>query len=277
MARAHRRTVTAVPRDVLDPEPITLSALEFDVVWEHFTLGPQPLVLKVPSPGRTHTERAELADEVWSALSARGLGDPRREDTELRDWCTILAEPYVEVDARIWLGHRVRALAAARSGRGVLAVLRPDELTLQPISPAALARAAVALLPNLPAGPGHSVTVPSTALDAAAHAAGSAVDRFAAELRANGVRPDDATALVTMVRDADSLGQFGAAGRDQWGRRTRADRVIGFFDTPRGRYLQVRSTTEHGEAWSTIAPTDQRRLVQQIDQLTEAWSPYASA
>ena len=46
-----------------------LSALEFDVLTEHLELTRVPLVLRVPSPGRTHQERAELVGGVWRQLA----------------------------------------------------------------------------------------------------------------------------------------------------------------------------------------------------------------
>lgn len=264
-----RRWATVIDSaEWVDQRPISLSPLEFDVLWEHCEFGPLPMVIKVPSPGKTRAERTELAAVAWTGLGARGLGDGQHPHPELRAMLGMLAEPASEVDARIWLGYRVRALAAARDGRATLAVLRGGEITLRAISPAALARAVVDLLPTAPAGPGHSVTVPSASLGTAAKSAGASVDRLDAELRALGVRADDATALARMVRDAGHRGQFGAAYRDRWGRRVRAGRVIGFFDTSRGRYLQVRSEADNGDAWSTVAPTDARRLTQQIDTLT---------
>ena len=50
--------------DLPAAEPITISALEFDVLWEHLRLAEMPLVLRVPSPGRTYTERRELVAHV---------------------------------------------------------------------------------------------------------------------------------------------------------------------------------------------------------------------
>lgn len=248
-------------------EPVTISALEFDVLWEHLRLETMPLVLKVPSPGKTHAERAELEQRVWADLDRRGLGRPVALDPLLEDLLHLLNRPEREVDGRLWLGHSVRVLAAAKGRSGVLAVLANDRLTLRPASGEGLAREALSVLPPLPAGPGHSVTLPSADLDAAAAGANTPDDLFAG-LVARGVRQEDARTLADMFRDAGNRGQFGAASRDQWGKRVRHDHVVSFFDNPHGRYLQMRRATPGQQPWSTVSPVDLRRLTHHLESLT---------
>ncbi|MER7078755.1 ESX secretion-associated protein EspG, partial [Saccharopolyspora kobensis] len=55
--------------------------------------------------------------------------------------------------------------------------------------------------------------------------------------------------------------------RDRFGRRVRADRVVGFFDTAHGRYAQLRRESPSGDVWSTIAPADARRLNGHLEEL----------
>ncbi|GAA3461290.1 ESX secretion-associated protein EspG [Saccharothrix longispora] len=248
-------------------EPVTISALEFDVLWEHLRLETMPLVLKVPSPGKTHAERAELEQRAWTDLERRGLGRPVSLDPMLEDLLHLLNRPQREVDGRLWLGRSVRVLAAAKGQSGVLAVLDGDQLTLRAASAESLAREALSVLPPAPAGPGHSVTLPSTDLDAAATGSNTPDDLVRA-LLARGIRQQDAHTLAEMFRDADHRGQFGAAFRDKYGKRVRPDHVIGFFDNPRGRYLQVRRATPGQQPWSTISPVDTRRLLHHLDSLT---------
>jgi hypothetical protein len=45
------------------------------------------------------------------------------------------------------------------------------------------------------------------------------------------------------------------------------ERVVAFFDTPDGRYLQQQRSSYGGAAWSTISPADARLMVHQIEQL----------
>lgn len=248
---------------------ISLSALEFDVLTEHLQLDQVPLVLKVPSPGRTHAERAKLVASAWRALSHRGLIRGGELDADLEWMLRLIAEPGHEVDGRSWLQRSVRVLAAAENDgeRAALVVKDGEHLTFSPASAAGLPRAAVSPLPELPPGPGRSVSVPSDALDAAAADVGDEVEQLPGALRRRGVRPDDAEALAEMVAGAVAQGQFGAAARDRYGKRERAGRVVGFFDTALGRYTQSRTTSASGEEWSTIAPVDDRRLVGHLEEL----------
>jgi hypothetical protein len=247
-------------------EPVTISALEFDVLWEHLRLETMPLVLKVPSPGKTHAERAALEQRAWTDLDRRGLGRPASLDPALEDLLHLLNRPQREVDGRLWLGRSVRVLAAAKGQSAVLAVLDNNQLTLRPASHEGLPREALSVLPPLPAGPGHSVTLPSADLDAAA-AASNTPDDLVSALVTRGIRHEDARTLADMLRDADNRGQFGSATRDKWGKRVRQDHVVSFFDNPQGRYIQLRRATPGQQPWSTISPVDSRRLIHHLESL----------
>jgi hypothetical protein len=247
-------------------EPVTLTALEFDVLWEHLDLGDMPLVLTVDSPGRTHTERAELVNRAWESLAARGLGRSVSLSPMLADLLRRLSRPQRELDGRLWVGRSIRLLAAATDDLGVLAVQEGDSLTVRPADGLGLPRHALSALPPLAAGPGHSVTLPSRDFEAAAREA-TGPPAFEAALRRRGVRDADAEALRDMIGDVVHQGQFGGAARDRWGRRVRTPRVISFFDTEAGRYLQVRRDSGGGGAWTTISPADHRRLLQHLTEL----------
>jgi hypothetical protein len=247
-------------------DPVIISTLEFDVLWEHLGLETMPLVLKVPSPGKTREERRSIEDQVWRQLGARGLGGPRSLDPTLEDLLHVLNRPQQEVDARMWLHERsVRVLAAGKGQAGVLAVLDGGQLILRPAEADGLPREALTTLPSAPAGEGHSITLPSADLDAAA-ASASTPEELEEALRGR-VRADDAHTLAEMVRDASNRGQFGAAARDKWGKRVRPDRVVAFYDTPKGRYLQMRRAVDGQPPWSTITPVDYRRLHHHLVEL----------
>jgi hypothetical protein len=182
-------------------DPVVISTLEFDVLWEHLGLETMPLVLKVPSPGKTSDERREIEDQVWRQLGARGLGGPRSLDPTLEDLLHVLNRPQQEIDARMWLNERsLRVLAAGKGQAGVLAVLDGTQLILRPAEADGLPREALTALPTAPAGEGHSITLPSADLDAAASSA-SSPEELEAALRAT-LRADDAHTLAEMVRDA---------------------------------------------------------------------------
>ncbi|HYQ70157.1 ESX secretion-associated protein EspG [Actinophytocola sp.] len=249
--------------------PITLSALEFDVLWEHLRLGAMPLVVKVPSPGKTHEERAQLAARVWADLEARGLGRPVEVDPDIEELLGVLAKPQHEVDARVYVGQNVRLLAASVGETAVVAELTDGTVTLRRAPEAGLPSAALSVLPAAPAGPGRSVTLRTTEFERAALDAGRTREAFGAALQETGLRADDAEALVEMVKDVLHTGNFGVAARDRLGRRRRGERVVSFFDTEDGRYVQIRRPSDDGTMWTTISPADLRKLTHHVTELLD--------
>ncbi|MEV4311784.1 ESX secretion-associated protein EspG [Actinocrispum sp. NPDC049592] len=252
----------------MQPRPITVSALEFDVLWEHLGLADEmPLAVKVPSPGATHTERRGLVAQAWAEIERRGLGRPVDLHPAVGQGLNVLARPDREVDGRTWLGRSVRFLAASRGDDAVLAILADDYVTIHSVPATSLPSVAVGVLAQVPAGPGQSVSLLTADFDAAANGAGGTQVGFENALRNRGIRQDDVETLSTMIKDVVATGNFGAAARDKWGKRHRAERVVSFFDTEEGRYLQVRRPSPDGSVWTTIAPTDNRRLVHHVEQM----------
>lgn len=247
-------------------DPVTITTLEFDVLWEHCALDAMPLVLRVPSPGRTDEERAVLVREAWSGLESRGLGREVDLDPRLEHLLSLLRRPDREIDGRLWVGTPLRIFAAATGDEAVLATLSGSSLTLRPAEATGLPRFALSVLPPAPAGRGRSLTLPTADFEAAAR---ESTDQkaFEAALRSRGVR--DADLLAEMISDVVNQGQFGTAVRDRWGRRVRAPRVISFFDTADGRYLQLRRDSPEAEPWTTISPADHRRMLQHLTELYE--------
>jgi hypothetical protein len=253
-----------------DYEPISLSALEFDVLWEHLRLGPMPLVVKVPSPGKTDEERDELEQLAWSDLEARGLGRPVSVHPDLEAALHVLARSDREIDGRAYVEGSVRLIVATAGVDAAIAVLGDGRVTIRRTAVTSLANhasVAAELLPSRPAGPGQSVSLRSVDFEAAANDAGGSQPGFHAALLDRGIRDDDASALASMINDVRGTGNFGAAARDRLGRRQRADRVVSFFDTDDGRYVQIRRRSGDGQLWTTISPADPRRLVAQVEQL----------
>jgi hypothetical protein len=243
------------------------------VLWEHhYGVDQMPLVLKVPSPGRTDVERARIVRSVWDGLARRGLGTPVDPHPVLARLLQLLRRPDREVDGRLWVGGELRVLVAATGDDAVLATLSRGRLRLRPADATGLPRFALSVLPPVPAGPGQSITLPTADFTAAAQETHKQ-EEFAIALRDRGIRDTDATALADMIGDIVNRGQYGSAARDRWGRRVRATRVISFFDTAAGRYLQVRRTEEGSAPWTTISPADPRRLLQHLTELNEEHRP----
>jgi hypothetical protein len=226
-------------------------------------------VVKVPSPGKTFEERERIEARVWADLEARGLGRPVDVNPEIEELLTILSRPEREVDVRAFVGRNVRVLAASAGESAAVVELSGGSVTLRSASASGLPSAALAVLPSVAAGPGQSVTLRTADFEAAANGAGGTREGFGQALLACGMRTDDATALAEMIKDVTHMGNFGAAARDRLGRRRRATRVVSFFDTEDGRYVQVRRPADDGTLWTTISPADLRKLTHHVGELLD--------
>lgn len=243
------------------PNSVVLSTLEFDVVWEAARLTRRNVALDVPSPGITHTERAELVRRAWGSLEGRGLAARGRVVPEVADSLALLSNHQASVDIWIWAdGRKIKGLAAATGETAILAVVDGDEVWLIDARAGALAEAAVSVAGEMPAGYGRSVSLPNDVLRTASDEAGRNADKLVIALERHGIPLHEAQELAGMCDGMGTRGQFGAE-RDQHGAPpSRAGRVVAFHDTHSGRYLhQVRPSTD-GRNWSTITPADNARL-----------------
>src|SRR5882762_7895641 len=112
-------------------EPIVLSLLDFDVLWENERFPRRHVALDVPSPGRTHSERARLVADTWRSLEQRGLADRGRATPDLSDDLTLLAYPRRSVYGFIWTADRkITLLAASNGGSALMGVVDGDEVWL---------------------------------------------------------------------------------------------------------------------------------------------------
>lgn len=238
-----------------------LSTLEFDVVWEAARLVRRNVALDVPSPGITHTERAEFVRGAWASLEGRGLARGGRVVPEIADALALLSNPQVSFD--IWIraaGRTITGLAAAAGEDAVLAVVDGDEVWLIESRGSALAEAAVSVAGDMPAGFGRSISLPNDVLRAASDEAGRSAEKLVLALERKGLPLSEAQELARMADGMGTRGQFGAERGQNGGPPLRAGRVVAFHDASSGRFLhQVRPSTD-GRNWSTITPVDNARL-----------------
>ena len=247
-----------------------LTAVEFDVLWEWLGLGATPVVLRLSSPGRTHTERRRIVASGWDGLRQRGLADVDGADPEIVRMMHLLANPTEQVELRMRLGRELRVLGAGRPGAAALAV-RQDETVILHSATDPVA-AALGALPPEPAGPGGSVTLPSADLESATGRAarGSVHPRGVAEvLVSRGVPECDATLVDGVLRAGTRRGQLSVLVADPWGVLHRHRKVLGLVDTPKGRYLIHREPADDGVEWTTLAPIDLTRLRHRVRALLE--------
>jgi hypothetical protein len=252
------------------PRRRILSTVEFDVLWEQLGLGPTPVALQIPSPGRTHRDRAEIVAAGLDGLRRRGLAAHDGPDPELTRLLTLLARPTAQLELRAWVGGSVRAVAAELHDAAVLAVRHESSVSLQACG--SLPAGIVSTLPSVSAGPGRAVTLPA---DVLAAAAGTPQVRTA--LLAAGVTAGDAGVLARMLDGGRNRGQVVALAADRWGIARRFADVVTVLDTDHGRYLLTRTTAPDGAAWATVAPTDDRRLRGRIGELLSTASDAALA
>lgn len=238
-----------------------LSATELDVVWRALSFGDLPLILDVPSPGTTRAERSALEGRVWAELVDRELAeDHGRATGKLVDVLGVLRRRRWAVELRTFGPGPRRAILAVHGVRAVLAVLADDTLRLARVPDTGIAGTLLSLLPELPAGTGHQVTVAAEALTAAAAAGTSAAARDV--LRGHGVNRDDAGSLVTMTTGSIRTGQIAAEHRGPDGRLIRSPRIVAFYDTPHGRYRALRA-----DGHLTIGPATLGALAYSVDDL----------
>jgi len=254
---------------VSDTGSVVLSTLEFDVLWEAERLPDRHVALDVPSPGRTHSERAELVRTAFDELRRRGLAKNDRAVPELADWLNLLAYPQQSIDSWVWTDHQISSLAVTGGGAGLLAVVELTEVWLIPARDTAIADAAVSIAGVQPPGRGFSVSVATDLLIEADARSHGSIPALATALKESGVSASDANTLATMLTGMGTRGQFGAERRHRDQQVYRADRVVAFHDTPDGRYGYLARRNASGQSWSTITPADNTMLAAWVRELLD--------
>ncbi|GAA0515275.1 hypothetical protein GCM10011581_49080 [Saccharopolyspora subtropica] len=250
-----------------------LSKQAFYEAWKHFKLGTKPLVLNVLPEGVLESERREVERRAWDELRALGFGDEMREDDIYGVFLPLYRyERAFDVTFRQRTpdgGERRRSalVANVRSG-ATLAIQTEETVQLQTLPADAMVRAALSVLPDdVKAGPGRGVSLRSSAMEQAAKGAGASDRAMAEGLARQGVRRDDARALIEMASGPRiAFAQFGAAVMDGQGKRRRAPMVTNCFANAKGWYL-LEESRRSGEGWTTVAPIDKQRMASRIQDL----------
>lgn len=249
---------------------VSVTTEEFDLVWRHLGLETKPLVLNVVSGVVAFEDDVrERQRVVWDGLRAKDLATHGpRLDSRFEELLYTLAKPSRKIDARLRLGERrVRAMAAARGGVGVLAWLEDGRIHLDAARETGLSSEITGLLPTVAAGEGLSVSIPTELLRRLAAEGVVGEQAMVNALTEGGVRADDARMFVMISRgERTAGGQFGLELADRWGRAHRAGSVVGWFDSPKGRYL-MQSLPSGDRSYTTISPAATKRLAQRIDEL----------
>jgi hypothetical protein len=251
------------------PSSVVLSALEFDVLWASQRFPRRHIALDVPSPGATHTERAQLVGEAWASLAERGLANGTRPDSELVDQLALLANPKQAVDIWVWTDREIRGLSVSAGGSALLAVVDSGQVWLIPARPSSFVASAVSVAGECPPGGGRSVSLPLDTLRAADEEVGGDPAKLIIALERRGVALADAQELAGMFTGILTRGQFGAELTLRDGRVRRADRVVAFHDTEWGRYLFAVRRSADGTPWATVVPANNARIAENVAELLD--------
>ena len=243
---------------------IRVSASAFDVLWADLGFGRPPEPLTVHSVGATLEERRQVRQAVYENLAGRGLHDGSRLEPALEDRLALLADAsaFVACEALADMTASVpfRAVAAVRGRSGVLATQPEQTIGLDGIRSAELCTAILDVLPELSPGPGHGVSLPSSALsgeDPVFSSPGARSAASSAQLR---------EVLAIQARPVYAAGQFSVRVRGSDGRVRRTGGLT-WFDTDVGAYCATSSPGRGGASWVTVTPTDGPRLATRLAEL----------
>jgi len=249
---------------------MTVSHLEFDLLWEHVGFTERPYPLTVASFGESMAERDQLRTQVRESLCDKGLHDGSEVDSRLEEHLLLLSGGTLSIDGQLSVGRHLRVLAVGTRGRAVLVTQTDDAVTLTPMRENGMVPSIVGLLPDEQPGPGGTVRLAKDVLD-------EAIDEFAAgghlgmerALNRGGVSGRDMRAVITLVESGrHGGGQLAVNSADDLGRRTRTP-VLNWFDTEPGRYLVVDEPSRDGVAWLSIIPADTERIARRLTELVE--------
>lgn len=261
---------------------VELSHEEYRTVWHALGLGARHWNLELPGlPELTEQQHRARVGSVLAGLQARGLADQRGFAPALVDSLRLLASPIREINGWVQAAARpggqgestpVRLLAGASGDWAVLAMLDERRLVVRTGPAGELCLAVARQLPERPAGPGSSVSVPSALLAAPAPEgrAGLTGAQLETRLVGGGVSPGDARLFTAMLRGPKlSGGKFGAAARDCHGRRHSAGAALVYLATERGGYTLQPLRGPDGSAWTTLAPATIPQVAQRLCQLLD--------
>ncbi|MGH3999968.1 MAG: ESX secretion-associated protein EspG [Pseudonocardiaceae bacterium] len=254
---------------------VELTHEEYRAVWHALGLGSRHWSLDLPGlPELTEQERRTQTGRTLDGLRARGLADHRSLAPWLEDPLRLLASPTREINGWVQTGAaQVRLLAGSRGDWGVLAMLDDHRLVVRTGPANELCAAVARQLPDRPAGPGSSVSVPSELLaqPAADGRRGLTKEQLENRLLRGGVKPVDAHTFVAMMHGPKpGGGKFGVAQRDRDGQRHTAGVAVTYLATERGGYTLQSVRGPDRSEWTTLAPATLPRVAQRISQLLES-------
>ncbi|OLT38768.1 hypothetical protein BJF85_08250 [Saccharomonospora sp. CUA-673] len=239
------------------------------MLWEAERLPRRHPALDVPSAGMTHSERGDLIEQAWSSLAQRRLAKGRQATSDLVDMLNLFIRPAVAIDLWVWTDRQISGLAVSTGSQALMGVVDGDEVWLIPARDSSLPESAVSVAGDATPGVGWSASVPHDVLVEADREAAGEARTLVGALADRGVAMSEAQEFAAMLQGQTIRGQFGAQTYGRDGSVRRAPRVIGFYDTERGRYLLQVAPGGDGRQWATVAPADNAMLAGRVWELLD--------
>ncbi|SDC90229.1 ESX secretion-associated protein EspG [Actinokineospora iranica] len=254
------------------PRSFSLSLAAVDMLSQALRVNCRLFPFEIPSFGQLEEDRNRIAKVVFTDLSNRGLIHHSEVDPDVAAALTVTSDHDIGIGMMGTVNHdrRIRARAAAAGSTAVLAIQEGQSIQFDLISPAALARSLVALLPPAQAGPGQSVQV----IEAAPQPRDDSGGGFVQPVRAPRTNTDAQLrmAAAMLERPRTGYGFFTVSGRGRHGREVDAG-TVSWIDTDAGRYLSLSRPEPNGAIRATYSPADNARLAQQLGDLILSAAP----
>lgn len=248
---------------------VCVTELAFDVAWLAVGLGERPPALTMASPGSSFAERRVLEEQAWEELHRVGLAQQGRLEHETFDVLSLLDNASRELYGYFAAGENTpwTVTAAIRDDDAVLARVADGWVSLDPVRATNVVESVLRVLPALNKAPGATLSAPLSA------ARGHTPQSEGVLQRSDGGGGDARAGeriRQALGRPRLGGGQFYAAGRDRWGKRSRNPALVSVVDTVDGRYLSETRSNDRGEPWVVLAPADESALSRGFNGLLSA-------
>lgn len=250
--------------------------VELDAIGDALQVDVRPFPFQFPVHGEFVDERVRLIEQAHGSLTVKGLIDGRRFAPDLEDLVGLFARGTMAIALVGSADDDGLCARAVTNGRhGVLAVQTDRAIRFEPVTPAALVRALLGLLPPLRPGPGRSIQIADDAPISVGRHAARVEDDFADRRYLQAVRPppDSGRAQRAIVdeimrRPRTGSGYLTVTARNPHGRDSEPA-TLSWLDTDAGRYMVLPTTGPDGRLHVTYTPADLAKLDQTLTRLVQ--------
>jgi hypothetical protein len=244
--------------------------LELDVIGEALRLDLRPFPFQFPVHGDLIADRVRLIHAAERSLVTKGLVNGTRFADGIEQTLGLFAAGPLAISMLGTVNGEARCARAVADDRiAVLAIQRGQSIRFEPITPPALVRAVLSLLPPARPGPGQSLTI-TTEPPAERRPRHRQDDELADQRYLQSGRTPAASqgGMINdiMRRPRTGSGYFTVTVRGR-NRRESEPVTMNWLDTDSGRYVVIPTTSADGRTHITYTPADQARLEQSLSHL----------